>query len=108
MQPIRAAGRQKASSAVDSIPSVNTDQEYWPLQTQYVAVFSVMPSLLPGGNVSYGVPSGIALAMASRVINEKRTRIDPLHADTRFMKIQKLVDGLKQNALEVVYLLTRT
>jgi hypothetical protein len=54
------------------------------------------------------VPYDIAQAMASRVINEIRTRIDPLDADTRFMKIQKLVDGLKQKALQVVNLITRT
>ena len=57
--------------------------------------------------VSY-VPYDIAQAMASRVINEIRTRIDPLDADTRLMKIQKLVDGLKQKALQVVNLITRT
>ena len=105
---ISAAGRQKALSSDTSFPSENTDSEYRQLQTQYVGVFSVMPSLLQDSRVSYGVPYDIAQAMASRVINELRKRLDPISPEKRLEKIKKLVDVMKEEAVQVEIMLTRT
>lgn len=97
---INSAGRQNASSADESLSSENTENEYRALQTQFTAVFGVMPALLPGG-FSYGVPFEMAQAMAECVVNEKRKRLDPLSAAIRRPKIQKLVDDLKQEGAQV-------
>jgi hypothetical protein len=106
---LSASGRQKALSAGASLPSAHTvDGDYRLLQTQYIGVFGVMPALMPGGSITYGVPFDIAQAMASRAIIEIQTRLDLLSPDARLQKIQKLVYLLKNQAAQVVLVLNNT
>ena len=95
-----AMSRQNASSSGISHRSIDPEQLRI-YRNQLTGFFCVMPALLDGGQVRYGVPFDMARKMADDVINEKKTRIESNPPDRRQEEFQKEIDKLRQAALKV-------